>query len=134
MRRKKTALTVLASVCLVMILGSAGFAELKVMKLGLASAPKEWGYNYAPHEVFKEILEGESHGKLLVKFYPSNQLGGVKTPVHSPADMKGLKIRTEEVAAMMEMVKSLGASPVVIDWPEMYTSLQTGVVDGFEEN
>ena len=32
----------------------------------------------------------------------------------------------------MEMVKSLGANPVPISWPELYTALQTGVADGQE--
>lgn len=53
-------------------------------------------------------------------------------PIKSPADLKGLKIRTMEIPAHMEMVKSLGASPVPVAWPELYTALQTGVADGQE--
>ena len=37
-----------------------------------------------------------------------------------------------EIPAHMEMVKSLGANPVPISWPELYTALQTGVADGQE--
>ncbi len=217
MERKKKTLMLLTAVCLTMLLASAGLAEVKVMKLGLASPPKDWAYNYTPHRVFKELVESQTQGKIKVELYPSNQLGGAKTligsvrkgvvqalcpstgklephfskvnllylpylfrdeqvawkvldgpfgrewgealrketglrllalgenggfthfvttgtPIRSPADMKGLKLRTEDVPAMMKLVRSLGASPVAIDWPEMYTSLQTGVVDGFEEN
>lgn len=55
-----------------------------------------------------------------------------KREIHSPADMKGLKIRTMNSPLHMEIVKSLGASPTPIPWAELYTSLQTGVVDGQE--
>jgi tripartite ATP-independent transporter DctP family solute receptor len=53
-------------------------------------------------------------------------------PIKTPADMKGLKIRTMDSPAHMEVVKALGASPTPIAWTETYTALQTGVVDGQE--
>jgi len=56
-----------------------------------------------------------------------------KRAIATPADMAGLKIRTMEIVPHQEMIKSLGASPVPIPYLELYTSLQTGVVDG-EEN
>jgi len=56
-----------------------------------------------------------------------------ETPIKSPDDIRGLKIRTMEVPAHMEMVKALGGSPIPVPWLELYTALQTGVVDG-EEN
>lgn len=53
-------------------------------------------------------------------------------PIEKVEDMKGLKIRTMEVPAHMEMVKAFGASPTPISWPELYGALQTGVIDGQE--
>ena len=53
-----------------------------------------------------------------------------KREVHTPEDMKGLKIRTIPSNAYMEIVKSMGASPSPIPWTELYTACQTGVVDG----
>jgi len=53
-------------------------------------------------------------------------------PVHKPEDMKGLKIRTMENPAHMEMVRALGASPTPVAWGETYTALQQKVVDGQE--
>lgn len=47
-------------------------------------------------------------------------------------DMVGLKIRTMNNPVHMEIVRSLGASPTPIPWTDLYTSLQTGVVDGQE--
>ena len=56
-----------------------------------------------------------------------------KREVRTPEDMKGLSIRTMDNPAHMEIVRSLGAKPTPISWAELYTALQTGVVDG-EEN
>jgi tripartite ATP-independent transporter DctP family solute receptor len=53
-----------------------------------------------------------------------------RRPIKSPDDMRGLKIRTMTVPLHQDIVKSLGGSPTAIAWAEVYTSLQTGVVDG----
>lgn len=50
--------------------------------------------------------------------------------VQMPTDMDGLKIRTVVADLPQELVKALGASPTPIPWPELFTSLQTGVVEG----
>ena len=50
--------------------------------------------------------------------------------VKSPADVKGLKLRTIGADIQIELVKALGGSPTPIAWPEVYTSLGTGVVEG----
>jgi len=53
-----------------------------------------------------------------------------KRVVKTPDDMKGLKIRTVVADLPQELVKALGASPTPIPWPELFTSFQTGVVEG----
>ncbi|WP_299425843.1 TRAP transporter substrate-binding protein DctP [uncultured Shimia sp.] len=53
-----------------------------------------------------------------------------KRRVAAPADMEGLKIRTVVADLPQELVKALGASPTPIPWPELFTSFQTGVVEG----
>ncbi|MGB1829842.1 MAG: TRAP transporter substrate-binding protein DctP, partial [Paracoccaceae bacterium] len=50
--------------------------------------------------------------------------------VQNPSDMNGLKIRTVVADLPQELVKALGASPTPIPWPELFSSLQTGVVEG----
>ena len=55
-------------------------------------------------------------------------------PVHTPADLEGLKIRVMESVTAMKMVESMGGSPTPISWGELYTSLQQEVVDGAENN
>ena len=57
-----------------------------------------------------------------------------ETPIHSPEDLEGLKIRVMESVTAMNMVDRLGGSPTPISWGELYTSLQQGVVDGAENN
>lgn len=53
-----------------------------------------------------------------------------KRRVQSPEDMEGLKIRTVVADLPQELVKALGAAPTPIPWPELFTSFQTGVVEG----
>ena len=53
-----------------------------------------------------------------------------KRRVQDPGDMSGLKIRTVVADLPQELVRALGASPTPIPWPELFTSFQTGVVEG----
>lgn len=53
-------------------------------------------------------------------------------PVTTPAEFKGLKIRVPESPLMVATFKALGANPTPIPWGEIYTSLQSGVVDAVE--
>ena len=55
-------------------------------------------------------------------------------PVSQPSDLEGLKIRVQESATAMNMVRALGGAPTPISWGELYTALQQGVVDGAENN
>ena len=57
-----------------------------------------------------------------------------ESAIATPADLQGLKIRTQESASAMAMVNALGASPTPISWGELYTALSQGVVDGAENN
>lgn len=55
-------------------------------------------------------------------------------PVYTPDDLQGLRIRVQETALMMDLIRFLGGSPTPIAWGEVYTAIQTGVVDGAENN
>jgi tripartite ATP-independent transporter DctP family solute receptor len=52
--------------------------------------------------------------------------------INSLADMKGLKIRVPEAQNYVRAMQLLGANPTPVAWGELYTSLETGVVAGFE--
>ena len=54
--------------------------------------------------------------------------------VRTPDDLKGQKIRVMASPVMVNTMKSLGATGVPVAWAELYTALQTGVVDGAENN
>jgi len=55
-----------------------------------------------------------------------------KRAVTSPDDLKGLKFRVMENPVYVSLFKALGSSAVPIPFGEVYSSLQTGVVDGAE--
>lgn len=55
-------------------------------------------------------------------------------PLKTVDDLQGLKMRTMTNPVAMTMVKSLGASPTPIAWADLYTALQTGVVEGQENS
>ncbi|MDZ7268952.1 MAG: TRAP transporter substrate-binding protein [candidate division KSB1 bacterium] len=93
-----------------------------------------------------QVLEGEIGMRLLQapeKFFlrglcyydaGSRSFYTKARPIMRPADLAGLKIRTQESATPMKMVLALGGSPTPIAWGELYTALQQGVVDGAENN
>ncbi|MBI4624461.1 MAG: TRAP transporter substrate-binding protein [Verrucomicrobia bacterium] len=54
-------------------------------------------------------------------------------PVKRPADLKGLKIRTIPTPVYLATLRMLGTNPTPMAYGEIYTGLQTGVIDGFEQ-
>lgn len=52
--------------------------------------------------------------------------------VRTPKDIEGMKIRAPELPVVVESLKALGASAVVIPFPELYLALQQGTADGWE--
>src|SRR5699024_10294357 len=55
-------------------------------------------------------------------------------PIHSPDDLKGMKIRVMQSDIAIQMIKLLGGSPTPIGSDEVYTSLQQGILNGAENN
>jgi len=53
-------------------------------------------------------------------------------PVKTPADLKGIKIRTMENPIHLAFFKAVGANPTPMSWGELYTALQQGTVDAQE--
>jgi tripartite ATP-independent transporter DctP family solute receptor len=60
------------------------------------------------------------------------QMSNSKRPIKSPADMKGLKMRTPPDAVTVDIMQSMGADAQQIKFSELYVALQQGVVDGQE--
>lgn len=58
----------------------------------------------------------------------------IDKPIYSPADLKGLKIRVQQSPTNIEMMRLLGGSATPMGFGEVYTSLQSGIIDGAENN
>lgn len=58
----------------------------------------------------------------------------VDTPIKSVADLKGLKIRVQQSPTNIEMMRLLGGSATPMGFGEVYTSLQSNIIDGAENN
>jgi tripartite ATP-independent transporter DctP family solute receptor len=57
-----------------------------------------------------------------------------KKAINTPEDLKGLKIRVMGFKTQTEMVEALGGTPVALPYGEVYTAMQSGVIDGAESN
>lgn len=57
-----------------------------------------------------------------------------KKEIHSPQDMKGMLVRVQQSELMMSMVEALGGQSVATAYSEVYSALQTGVVDAAENS
>ncbi|MCL3861799.1 TRAP transporter substrate-binding protein [Actinotalea sp. K2] len=55
-------------------------------------------------------------------------------PIVTPADTAGLKIRVQESETHLKMIELMGGSPTPMAFGEVYTALQSGVLDGAENN
>lgn len=57
-----------------------------------------------------------------------------KTPINTPEDLKGLKIRVQQSPASVQMMEAFGAAASPMSFGEVYTAIQQGVIDGAENN
>lgn len=58
----------------------------------------------------------------------------VEKPINSVADMKGLKLRTQDDEIMIATMEALGASATPMNYSEVYSALETKVIDGAEND
>lgn len=54
---------------------------------------------------------------------------GCTTPLHTPADMKGLNVRIMENVIYQDFFTLMGANPITMSMTEVFTSLQNGTID-----
>lgn len=111
--------------------------DFKVLGLPYIFRSKEHAFKVLDGKIGKELLE--STEPYLIRglcFYDagSRSFYTIDKPIYTPDDLKGLKIRVMKSITAMEMVKAQGGSPTPISWGELYTALQSGVVDGAENN
>jgi tripartite ATP-independent transporter DctP family solute receptor len=58
----------------------------------------------------------------------------VRRPIHVPADLHGLKIRVPPSDMFIDMARALGANPTPLPYGEVYSAMQTHLIDGAENN
>jgi tripartite ATP-independent transporter DctP family solute receptor len=116
-----------------------------VAEYSKAFLPLDVPYLVASREVAYEIMRGEV-GRIIadkftkdtgIKVLYIGDLGfrhitNSKRPIYTPADLKGLKIRTQPNPLHIQGFKALGASPTPMSFAELFTALQQNVVDGQE--
>jgi len=55
-----------------------------------------------------------------------------KRLIHSPKDMKGMKLRCTEAPIYIDSYKALGLNPITMPWPEVFSATQQKVIDGLD--
>jgi tripartite ATP-independent transporter DctP family solute receptor len=84
-------------------------------------------------EIFKAV-ESKKIKVFAVYEYGMRHFANNNRPINSPEDLKGLKLRVVPSNIILASMKALGANPTPMNYGEVYTGLQTKVIDGEEIN
>ena len=120
------------------VLASMYFPKLSLLEMPFMFSSREVARKALDvnNPFIRQLIEecAEKTGIRILSFFPfgARQLTNNIRPIHTPDDMKGLKIRVQQIVPHIELMKSLGATPTPIPFSELYTSLQSKVVDGQE--
>ncbi|MEN9478895.1 MAG: hypothetical protein RLZZ298_290 [Pseudomonadota bacterium] len=117
----------------------AKFGPLGVKEFEVFDLP----YIFDDYNELHKVTQGPVGQQLLLKLEPKGIRGlaywdngfksfSLNTPIKTPADLKGKKLRIQSSKVLEEEIRSLGALPQVMAFSEVYQALQTGVVDGTE--
>ena len=88
-------------------------------------------------EIGDEIAKGfDAHGVVVLAFYDggARSFYNSKKPINTVADLAGLKFRVIQSDVFVDMVAALGATATPMPYGEVYSSIETGVIDGAENN
>jgi TRAP-type transport system periplasmic protein len=123
----------------------AGFASGVMANYFPSAMVTDIPYLFPNDDVADKVMDGPFGQKLAADFNAATGMHNLcfgevgfrnfstgKNPIRSPKDLAGLKIRVQETPLYITEMKALGAQPTPIAFPELYTALQTGVVDGQE--
>ena len=111
--------------------------EYRVLGLPCLFRDEDHRFGVLDGEIGRGLLEGVERYRLRgLTYYDagSRSFYTVTRPVHSPDDLAGMKLRVQESAIAMQMVRTLGGAATPISYGEVFTALQQGVVDGAENN
>jgi tripartite ATP-independent transporter DctP family solute receptor len=111
--------------------------ELRVLSLPFLFRSADHFHKTLDGDIGDKILAGfEAHGFVGLTYYDSGarSLYNKVRPVRSLADLKGLKIRIQQSEIAADLVRALGAEPVVLAYGQVLTGLSAGLIDGAENN
>jgi tripartite ATP-independent transporter DctP family solute receptor len=113
-----------------------------VPKMGVYSMP----FIFRDSDHLWKVLSGDI-GKSMLKELETNNLVGLgyydsgarsfyttKKPLNTPEDAQGLKLRVQQSKIFVDTVNALGGSATPMSYGDVYSGLQTGVIDGAENN
>lgn len=117
----------------------AKFGPLGVKEFEVFDLP----YIFDGYDDLHKVTKGPVGQQLLDKLGPKGIKGlaywdngfksfSASTPIKTPADLKGKKLRIQSSKVLEEQMRELKAIPQVMPFSEVYQALQTGVVDGTE--
>ena len=116
--------------------GQKGIPKNKLLCLPFTFASRDHFWNFAGSELAQQFMDElyEEGLGLHGLFLGEEGFRHIfcNKEVKSLDDLQGLKIRVSTDPTMVGMIKAFGAEPTVIAYSELYTSLQSGVVDGAE--
>lgn len=118
-------------------LTSYGCNKSKLLSIPFTFNNRAHFWNFANSDLAPEFLNEPQELGLPVRglFYGEEGFRHFFTvkPVAAIGDLKGMKLRVSNDPVMNGMVEGLGANPTVVSFGELYSALQTGVVDGAEQ-
>lgn len=118
-------------------LTSYGGEKSSLLSVPYTFVNRDHFWNFATSDLAQEfLLEPHENGSgVRGLFYGEEGFRHFFTvkEVKSLEDLKGMKLRVSNDPIMNGMVEGLGASPTVVSFNELYSALQTGVVDGAEQ-
>lgn len=111
--------------------------EIKVYSLPYLIRDREHYWRVLNSDIGQSLLDKTKVARLKGLGYfdaGSRSFYTVDTPIHTPDDLTGKKIRVLNSPTSMATVNALGGAATPIAWGELYAALQQGVVDGAENN
>ena len=110
--------------------------------LGVVSLPFIWRDDNHQHAVMQGPIgqqlaaDTEANGFKTLAYMDAGfrSITTVKAPVFTPADLKGLKIRVMQSQPLIDTINAFGAVAIPMSQSEVYTALQTKLIDGWENN
>lgn len=118
-------------------LTSYGAEKSVLLSIPYTFVDREHFWNFADSQLAPEFLMEPHDNGLGVRglFYGEEGFRHFFTvkPVNTMEDLSGMKLRVSNDPIMNGMVSGLGANPTVVSFNELYSALQTGVVDGAEQ-